>query len=230
MLRNERASLSWIFYALHNLAVAIQQLHAHKIAHNDIKPSNFLIFDHWLQKLADMGRATAEDTSGPWDGIKYAGDSNYAAPEFSYPNVSFQFDRGKYSFSVRQASDLFHLGSMAYFLVTGERIMPMIRMHIRPEHQPNNWQGTFQDVVPYIRDALGLSMRTFDDQMPRLSDGTLAPEASALRNAVLQLCDPDPSLRGHPQNIISGVNQFSLERYISLFEISSKSILLRERA
>lgn len=229
MSKAQRAGLSWILHALHNLATAIQQLHRHRIAHNDVKPSNFLVFDEWLQKLADMGRATADDTSGPWDKVKYSGDPSYAAPEFHYPGVDFAMDRGKISFSVRQASDLFHLGSMAFFLVTGEKIMPVIRMHLRPEHQPNNWQGIYRDVTPYLRDALGQSMRAFDDQMPRLTDGTVAPEGLMLRTAILQLCDPDPSMRGHPQNTISGVEQFNLERYISQFIGASKSVALRER-
>jgi serine/threonine protein kinase len=55
----------WIFGALHDLAVAIQQLHRGDVTHNDIKPENFLVFlrdlkfKERLQKLADLGCATS---------------------------------------------------------------------------------------------------------------------------------------------------------------------------
>jgi serine/threonine protein kinase len=42
--RQKRKELAWAAQALHNLSVAIQQLHSAQIAHNDVKPSNLLVF------------------------------------------------------------------------------------------------------------------------------------------------------------------------------------------
>jgi serine/threonine protein kinase len=227
--REKRATLSWTLHAAHNLSVAIQQLHRHYIAHNDVKPSNFLVFDEELQKLADLGRATSDEINGPWDQVPYAGDTNYAAPEFCYRNVTLAHDRGRIAFSVRQASDLYHLGSMAFFLATGEKFTPLMRTHIRPEHNPNNWRGTFQEVLPFVRDATGRALAHLDDVLPK-REGKPTPEAENFRTAITQLCDPDPALRGHPHNRAGQGDRYGLERYISQFDIDSKSMAVRARA
>jgi hypothetical protein len=39
-----------------------------------------------------------------------------------------------------------------------------------------------------------------------------------LVSVVSQLCEPDPSLRGHPASRQTPANQYSLERYISIFD------------
>lgn len=224
-----RAGLGWSLHALHNLATAIQQLHRQRIAHNDVKPSNFLFFDEELQKLADLGRATSEDNSGPWDKVRYSGDTNYAAPEFCYNGVNFAMDKGKISFSVRQASDLYHLGSMAFFLVTGQKITPLLRTFLRPEHNPHNWRGSFAEVLPFLRDATGECMALLDAELPRNEADELCPEAIAFRAAIFQLCDPDPQHRGNPLNILNGVDKYALDRYISMFSSHSKTLRIRER-
>jgi serine/threonine protein kinase len=80
----------WILAALHDLAVAIQQLHRGNITHNDIKPSNFLVFlrdlkfKERLQKLADLGCATSPLMASIYDDAVCAGDPRYAAPEVMY--------------------------------------------------------------------------------------------------------------------------------------------------
>lgn len=221
--RQKRLGLSWTFLALHNLAIAIQQLHRQRIAHNDVKPSNFLVFDEHLQKLADLGRATSETTNGPWDTVNYTGDHNYAAPEFWYRN-NFPMQSGKIAFSVRQASDLYHLGSMAFFLVTGQRLTPLMHTFIRPEHNSHNWRGNYQEVLPFIRDSFGASMAFFDTNIPHRPDGSLIPEANDLKTAICQLCDPDPRLRGHPSNIQQSVDQYGLDRFVSQFDRGAKAM------
>jgi serine/threonine protein kinase len=226
--REQRQTLSWTLCALHNLAVAIQQLHVQKIAHNDVKPSNFLVFEQYLQKLADLGRATSEKESGPWDGVKYSGDGNYAAPEFWYYHYTVPKIGNKIDFSVRQASDLFHLGSMGFFLVTGQRLTPLMRTKLRPEHNPLNWNGNFYDVLPYVRDAFGECMIVFESELPKDAKGNLIPEAIALKATIAQLCEPDPDLRGHPLNKTDG-NKYGVERYISQFDSQSKILRLREQ-
>lgn len=49
----------------------------------------------------------------------------------------------------------------------------------------------------------------------------------ALRVAVSQLCDPDPMRRGHPSNRVGVANQYSLERYVALFNLLSQRAVNR---
>jgi serine/threonine protein kinase len=228
VLRNKRRNLSWSTHALHNLSVAIQQLHTAKIAHNDVKPSNLLVFDEFLQKLADLGRATSAERIGPWDGLNYTGDYTYAAPEFWYHDIDFPRVSGKIDFGVRRASDLYLLGSMGFFFVAGVALTPLLIKQMREEHLPHSWGGSFQDVLPYVRDAVGRSMEFFDAELPKTAQGDLIHEAEELRAAVLQLCDPDPRRRGHPRNV-GGRSQYSVERYIALFDRLAKRLAVRER-
>jgi len=227
--RERRQTTSWCLCALHNLTVAIQQLHKELIAHNDIKPSNFLVFNEYLQKLADLGRAVTERTAGPWDETIYSGDQTYAAPEFWYPNSQLPDQQGRVPFYVRRASDLFHLGSMAFFLITGEKLTPLMRTFLRPEHNQINWRGTYEEILPFLRDAFGRSMEAFDAELPRDDAGALLPESIALRASVAQLCDPDPRRRGHPLNRQGNQDRYSVERYVSLFDSSAKTLRIRER-
>jgi hypothetical protein len=40
--------------------------------------------------------------------------------------------------------------------------------------------------------------------------------------AVRQLCEPDPRLRGHPGEKLGHHNPYSLERYVSKFDLLAK--------
>lgn len=228
--KKKRRQLSWALNALHNLAVALRQLHSARISHNDVKPSNLLIFDDFLQKLADLGRATSETKIGPWDGLQYAGDRGYSAPEFWYRGVNFPTLGGRITFPTRQASDLYLLGSMGYFFLAGEPLSPILRSRLRPEHNDLNWTGTYEDVLPYIRDAFGEAIAIFDDQLPPYDDPRSLKLINEFRSAILQLCDPDPRLRGLPSERLGGENVYSLEQYVSLFDRLAKQIAVRERA
>ena len=225
-IRSQREEFSWILHALHNLSVAVQQLHSAQISHNDIKPSNLLVFNKQLQKLADLGRATSNMTIGPWDGLPYCGDRTYVAPEFWYPNT-FPHTGGKIAFDVRRASDLYLLGSMAYFFITGQALTPILHSSLRPEHQPAQWSGRYEEVLPYVRSAFGSVIRYFEMELPKDKSGELLREASQLRTALVQLCDPDPTVRGYPISVNGISSRYSVEKYVSLFDRLSKSFRVR---
>lgn len=227
--REQRSTMSWCLCAMHNLTVAVQQLHREFIAHNDIKPSNFLVFNDLLQKLADLGRATSDVANGPWDRTRCSGDPTYAAPEFWYPIARIPSEPEKVPFSVRRASDLFHLGSMGFFLLTGEKLTPLMRTFLRPEHNQLNWKGTFDEVLPFLRDAFGKSMLIFEAELPRDAEKKLLPEAIAFRAAISQLCEVDPRRRGHPLNAVGDQDTYGLERFVSLFDSNCKTLRVKER-
>lgn len=228
-LGDERLDFSWSLHALHNLTVAINQLHSAKISHNDIKPSNLLIFEELLQKLADVGRATSAELAGPFDVLPCPGDQQYAAPEQLYSRSGTERGERAVPFSQRQASDLYLLGSMCYFFVTGVMITPMVMNYLRIEHHPANWTGTFSDVLPYWREALGASKAVFDQTKPTSNDPFFAEAIARYEVATWQLCEPDPLIRGHPSNRIGMQNRFGIQRYISLFDLLRRRVVLSVR-
>lgn len=215
---SKREDLVWMLHALHNLSTAIWQLHKADISHNDIKPSNILVFEEYLQKLSDMGRATSGKMSGPFDVFECPGQVTYAAPEQLY---DFYQDTGFHDvpFNFRRASDMYLLGSMLYFFITGQMLTPSISTFLRIEHHPNHWKGTFEDVLPYWRDAYGGTIDIFTRNLEKNANEVLTDTSDKLLACFKQLAEPDPRLRGHPSNLNSKSDQYSFERFISLFNL-----------
>jgi serine/threonine protein kinase len=228
--RQNRFDLAWTLSALHDLAVAIQQLHKGDVSHNDIKPANFLVFKSLdlhdrKQKLADLGSATSPLIPSIRDDAICAGDPRYAAPEVLYANKS---DARLCNFESRRALDIYHLGSMVFFLVTGRMLTPEIIRRLVPEQRPPNsdddWRGNFQDILPYWRESFGRVLAEFKAVLPADKNGALTQTGAALLDCVVQLGEPDPNLRGHPLNRVGQADRLSVQQYISLFDI------LRRRA
>jgi serine/threonine protein kinase len=148
----------WTIRTLHHIAVGISQLHVQGIYHQDIKPSNVLVFEQQqTSKLADLGRAHCKTIEAPHDLHFIPGVRSYAPPEQLY---NFQITDRDHA---RAASDLYLLGSMAYFLFSGVMLTPSIVSRLRPEHRPpmlahddGGWRGYFEDVLPFLRAAYGV--------------------------------------------------------------------------
>jgi serine/threonine protein kinase len=66
---------------VHNVSVGLQQLHSIGIAHQDVKPSNALVFtvQDGLRdtKLGDLGRASSQNRQVSHDAYAVAGDPRY---------------------------------------------------------------------------------------------------------------------------------------------------------
>ena len=106
---------AWRLKVLHDVAVGIQQLHSQRIAHQDLKPSNILIFDQTGKgaKIGDLGRASLAGMEANHDRLVIARAPNYAPPEQIFGIVPEQWiDR-------REGCDLYHLGSLAMFIFAG---------------------------------------------------------------------------------------------------------------
>ena len=202
--------LAFCLRALHHCATGLRQLHNRQIAHQDLKPSNVLVYSDSDCKLGDLGSSAYLGVNSPRDEFNIAGDHTYAPPELLYGEVSQDW-------RIRRLScDLYHLGSLAVFLFTKVGITAMWKKYLVPTLQPRQWLGSYKSVLPHVRNAHDLAFLEFEDQIPEGIRDTLG-------ESVRQLCDPNPHLRGHPRNRSPGGNPYALERYVSRFNLLARN-------
>jgi len=205
---NERFDTAFSLRALHNIAVGLQQLHKHGIAHQDLKPSNVLVFNNKTKsKIADFGRSAYKGHFPPHEEYVVAGDPTYAPPELLYDYIDSDWNRR------RLGCDAYLLGSMAVFFFLGIGMTPLLRQELHESFVWRNWGGTFNEAIPYLNDAFQRVLVRYSEALPASLKGELV-------EIVSQLCMPDPSLRGHPRTRIT--SQYSLERYVSKFDLMAK--------
>jgi eukaryotic-like serine/threonine-protein kinase len=206
-------NVAWTLRMLHHVATGLDQLHRARIAHQDLKPSNVLLFDAGTDsKLADVGRASCKDLPAPHDGFKIAGDPSYAPPEQLYNDTPLDWN-GR-----RTACDAYHLGSLAMFAFTGVGCSAAWGQRLRAEHHWTRWGGAYIDVLPYVRAAFEDAIQEFHSSLGA------SPFAESLTRIVRQLCEPDPALRGHPRTRAQRHGDpYRLERYINELNVLARS-------
>ena len=201
---------AWKLRSLHHIATGMHQLHAADIAHQDVKPSNILVFEGRTSKLADLGSASQKGTVCPRDDRPFAGDPSYAPPELLYGYRDPDWANRRFG------CDSYLLGSMIIFMFTGLNATGLLLSKMASEHHPRNWKGTYKEVLPYLQDAFGRSLQSFAESIPDKK------HSAELRELVSFLCQPDLSLRGHPQNRIGYAARFSLERFVSRLDLLAR--------
>ena len=200
---------AWALRTTHQAAAALQQLHSVGIAHQDVKPSNVLIFKESLSKLADLGRAFDRDSVSPHDGFDCAGDPTYAPPELLYGYAPEDWR------TRRLGCDMYLLGSLVVFLCTSVSMTHLLLERLDPKHHYLEWGDPYSEVLPYLQQAFSQIVRELREQIR-------SDFSNPIAESVKQLCNPDPKRRGHSKNIRSNGNQYSLERYVSLFDLLAK--------
>lgn len=218
--QSDRFDLAFSFRTLHHVAVGLQQLHLAGIAHQDIKPSNVLVFEQAdTRKIADLGRASSQAAEGPVDGLRIPGDWQYAPPELLYGELSQTWGRR------RQASDLYQLGNLLYFLFTDVSATLALINELPPGQEPANWTATFREVLPYLDmafdDVAGLLAEALPP-LPQAAQTTGRSVEDLTVAAFRQLCAPDPDVRGHPSALRGRGSQYSTERYVALFNLLAR--------
>ena len=203
---SKKFELAFCLKALHHCTVGLNQLHSNHIAHQDLKPSNVLIFGGSHFSVSDLGRSSQMGVNSPTDQLVIAGDMRYAPPELLYGSKSNEWAVG------RVACDLYHLGSLAFFFFSKVGITPMWIKNLPVMFQPSNWTQTYKNVLPFVRAAHERAIEDFEKHIP-------IEIRSSIGQCVRQLCDPDPQLRGHPKNRGPHSNPYSLERYVSFFDL-----------
>ena len=204
-----RIDVAWSLRTLHQIAVALKQLHSQHIAHQDVKPSNVLLFGQRGCKVADLGRAVQRGSIPPHENYKVAGDKSYAPPELLFGHLLPDWTER------RIGCDIYLLGSMVVSLFTGIGMSHLLIAHLQEEHKPTRWQGTYEEVLPFVVEAFGRAIEMVAAHVdPRVS--------SQVCRIVRELCDPDPARRGHPVEYARRGNQYSLERYITNFDLLAR--------
>lgn len=206
---SEKLDLAWRLNSLHDIAVGLKQLHNIEVSHQDLKPSNILLFNN-ESKIGDLGRSICKRLTSPYDNLPFAGDLNYAPPEIMYGY--FERDWHKRVF----ATDCYLLGSMVVFYFTGISMSALLLQYIPLNFRWDKWRGPFEQIKPYIIDAFSKALSGFECS---IENNYFKKELSWL---VEKLCYPFPDQRGHPKNIASIGNSYDMERFITKFDVLHK--------
>lgn len=203
-----QCDLAWILRSLHQIATGLKQLHGEGIAHQDLKPSNVLVFDgSSISKVGDVGRAACKGFNPPHEDEVIAGDPSYAPLEQFYGYTDPEWTRR------RLGCDTYLLGSMVVFFFTGLSMTHLLAKNLDKSFWPDTWARGYDEVLPYVQEAFS---RAVDEFGSHISNAKLREE---LMVAVRQMCNPDPKHRGHPNNQSRNGNSFSMERYVGLFNL-----------
>lgn len=207
----ERIDLAWQLRVLHHIATGMRQLHGLRIAHQDLKPSNVLVFRDGVFKLGDLGKASHPDYNPPHEEEDLPGDRSYSPPELLYGHRLPDWKKR------RLGADLYLLGSMVVFMFTRASMTALIQKELEHFHHWQEWRGSYEQILPFIRDAFGRALLKIQDEVPSEIRSELMP-------MIRQLCDPDPELRGHPRN---RAVPYELERYLNELNLLARKAELK---
>lgn len=215
---------AWRFNCLKDVAAALAQLHGVGVAHQDTKPSNVMHFEtDGISKIGDVGSATGQHRPHPeLEDLTVFGDPHYSPPELLYGYRAPEWGEA------RLAVDLYHLGSLSFFLFglgnpTAD-LIDRLPIGMRPRRCQGGWHGDFKAVLAHLEHAFSAMMTEFNTHMSR----RLAPEiARDHTDFTYQLCHPNPARRGHRRNRIGFEQSYGLARFISGFDLLRKKASVR---
>lgn len=214
----EKFDVAWALRSLHESALGLQELHYSHIAHQDLKPSNVLVFPMVGSKLSDLGRASDMSTSSRNDVIPIAGEISYAAPEQFY-GLHISSD-----FTSRFIVDNYHLGSLIFFFFLGCSATSAILLNLSKKHHKNFTNTDFTNDLPYIQQAFYEAL----DELRSSAKAITEEFSEDIVTIAKQLCEPNPKLRGAP-SVLSAehIPQYDLQPYISYFNRLAKTAEIR---
>lgn len=211
--RWKKFDVAWVLRSLHHSAVGLKQLHSAGIAHQDLKPSNVLVFHKEGSKLSDLGRASHISTPAVTDKFAIPGDVGYAPPEQWY------VWRNPPDFSARYMADLYHLGSLIFFFFMNCSARAAISFKISQKHAKNFTPSDFIQDLPYIQSAFVESI----DELRKYVKESAGDLAEEIVMVAQQLCEPDPRRRGDRKVLRTAyVPHYDLQPCISRFDRLAK--------
>lgn len=207
---NDSLDLAVRLRCLHQIAKGIHQLHTYKIAHQDIKPSNALVFDLSEDKIGDLGHCSIESQICPRDHLEFSGDNNYSPPELLYGYIHPQW-------AIRRLGcDTYQFGCLVVFLMTFADMNALLKSKLPLN---SRWGGSqtvmYEFILPVVRHAWLLTLEEIERQVHQL-----APHLGAeIMTIIRELTDPSPDNRGDPIKRRIYGNPHDLERYISRLDL-----------
>jgi serine/threonine protein kinase len=210
------------FGILHDAVLGVGELHAAKIAHQDLKPSNILAVEspagrpYPQGKIADLGRAIVASLPHRFDGLAFPGDRGYAPPEYLYDFVPSGYDQR------RRGADLYQIGSLMCFVLSGVTMSALIYSELPPSLRWDAWRGDFVDIEPSLQDA---TSRAIDRVVVGLPDWA----RQSVREMLTNLCDPDPGRRSAMTRHLLNVSNYSLARIVSALDRLQKQAIVKYR-
>ena len=198
---------AWAFRTLHHVTTGLVQLHRRQIAHQDLKPSNVMVYgEREGSRIGDLGRAAQKGQAPPHEQFPVAGDKAYAPLEQLYGAIPTEWVARRFG------CDAYHLGSLIATFFTGISMTSLVMHHLAPTQQWHVWQDTYEAALPFVRVAFNSSIDAISAQIPDLY-------RTEVTTIVRELCDPDPSRRGHHRaRAQRHGNPFALDRYVAIFD------------
>jgi len=135
--------LAWKLKSFHGALTGLSQLHYKKIAHQDIKPSNILIFGNEVSKISDLGCATQLGNESEWQ----SGDLRYIPIELLYNHIGSDWEIRRFG------ADIFMMGGLLTFLLTDSNFLSLMMSKVPKTFQPFDFGGTFDQAKSYIMKA-----------------------------------------------------------------------------
>lgn len=202
----DKLDFAWKLSSLHDVAIGLQQLHNVNVSHQDLKPSNILLFDK-ESKIGDLGRSMCKDIDSQYNKMIYSGDLSYAPPELMYGYYENDWEKRVY------ATDCYLLGSLVVFYFAGINMSALLLKHVPDEFRWEKYRGAFEEVKPYL-------IAAFSDAIAEFAQSIKSEYfRKELKQIVEFLCFPFPEKRGHPKNISNIGSNFNLERFITKFDL-----------
>ena len=199
-------NLTWKLKSFHGALVGLSQLHKAQIAHQDLKPSNILIFGNEVSKIGDLGCATQLDNESMWK----AGDLRYAPIELHYKYISSDWETRRFG------ADFFMMGGLLTYLMTDSNFLSLMSAKIPDDFKPRYFGGKFEQVKTYL-------MKAYYETLSEIEKVLHPGIRLEVIEIIKEMAHPLPEKRGNPQNFdIIRHKQFSLEKYISIADRISK--------
>lgn len=218
--QSENIDFSIRLYYLRDVASGIVQLHIAQIAHQDLKPSNVMIFSEAGAKIGDLGRASKQNVASLHDQFGIAGDKAYAPPEQIYRHpLNDWFDR-------RQRCDLYQFGSLICFVFFGTSLNTILRTRLPYELTPIEWGGansSYDQALPFLKQVFNEALLEWEAQLPTWLSVSLI-------EIIRQCGTPSYAERGSKKTIKMSTPNLGMDRFVSeLDRLAFKSVVEARR-
>lgn len=200
---SKTTDLAWCFKSLKDIAIGLRDLHKVGVSHQDLKPSNVLVFNN-ESKISDLGRSMCVNLSSPYNEMIFSGDHTYAPLEVFYGYIWTE------DWYLRNfMTDCFLLGNLISFYLTGSTITALMNKYIPNGINPFVYKGSFKAIETHLLNAYQNVISDVEESLPTIID------KERVKLMIESLCYPIPEKRGHPKVINSRDSNYNLDRYIS---------------